>query len=86
MDRVGAVVGRGGDGLRAVTHRTGCRITVDARPGGGARLANFFRVASVGGSGRERWSAESDSPQVRDRRRNTTRQHCVLDGSIYFGF
>ena len=38
MERVGQVVGRGGDGLRAVAARTGCRITVDAKPDGGARL------------------------------------------------
>lgn len=47
MERVGAVVGRGGEGLRAVTHRTGCRITVDARPGGGARLAYAGRAHAV---------------------------------------
>ena len=47
IDRIGAVVGRGGDGLRAVTHRTGCRITVNARPGGGARLAYAGRTHAV---------------------------------------
>ena len=47
MERVGAIVGRGGDGLRAVSHRTGCRIQVDARPGGGARLAYAGRTHAV---------------------------------------
>ncbi len=47
MDRVGAVVGRGGDGLRAVAGRTGCRISVDAKAGGGPRLAYAGRTHAV---------------------------------------
>ena len=47
IERIGAVVGRGGDGLRSITHRTGCRITVDAKPGGGARLAYAGRTHAV---------------------------------------
>ena len=47
MERVGQVVGRGGDGLRAVAARTGCRITVDAKPDGGARLAYAGRTHAV---------------------------------------
>ncbi len=47
MERVGAIVGRGGDGLKAVAHRTGCRITVDAKPGGGPRMAYAGRTHAV---------------------------------------
>ena len=47
LDRVGAIVGRGGETLRILTERCGCRVRLNARDGGGPRLAFAGRVHAV---------------------------------------